>query len=121
MFSRTEDLPEDCEPTTTYTESGQRREVPRPDLLATGPYNLWEVKRIAADRVEDQVLQLIHDAEEVLAQGRHGAVERVCKTRGLLQIRVAMEYGSCAPGVADGRGDRLAWGCAGSPRQLKTV
>lgn len=49
-----------------------------------GPYNLREVERIAADGVEDQVLQLIHDAEEVIAQGRHGAVEPVRKTGGLL-------------------------------------
>lgn len=41
------------------------------------PYNLWQIKGIAADGVEDQILQLIHDPEEVLAQSRHGAAQPV--------------------------------------------
>lgn len=67
MFSNTEDLPEDWEPTTTC------------DILArTGPragewaHNLREVERIVADGIEDQILQLVDDVEQVLTERRHG-------------------------------------------------
>lgn len=39
-----------------------------------------KVKRIAADGVEDKVLQLIHNAQEILAQSRHDVVEPVRET-----------------------------------------
>ena len=34
-------------------------------------YNLREVKRVVADGVEDQVLQLVDGAEEVIAESSH--------------------------------------------------
>lgn len=35
-------------------------------------YNLWEVERIVANCVEDQVLQPVDHAQEILAKCRHG-------------------------------------------------
>jgi hypothetical protein len=46
-------------------ERGQGREE-------TETHNLREIKRVIADGVEDQVLQLVDGAEQVLAEGCHG-------------------------------------------------
>lgn len=35
-------------------------------------YNLGQVEGIIANRVEDEILQPIHNVEELFAQGRHG-------------------------------------------------
>lgn len=55
MFSRTDDFPEDCDPTTTWNRgistSQQVRGVPA--------YNLRKVQTIIADGIEDKILQLV--------------------------------------------------------------
>jgi hypothetical protein len=55
MFSRTDDFPEDCDPTTTWNRgisTSQRvRGVPA--------YNLRKVQTIIADGIEDKILQLV--------------------------------------------------------------
>ena len=69
MFSRTEDLPEDCEPTTTYERvSGVYRDDGRVDGVA---YDLRQVQGIVADGVEDEILQLIHHLQQLLSKRRH--------------------------------------------------
>lgn len=47
----------------------------------TGAYNLGKVERVAADCVEDQILQLVDGGEQVLAKGSHG------NGRGSVQLR----------------------------------
>jgi hypothetical protein len=37
-----------------------------------GAYNLRKIERVTANGVEDQILQLVDGAEQVLAQGSHG-------------------------------------------------
>lgn len=46
--------------------------MPIANFWSTGAHNLWEVKGVAADGVEDQILQLVDGGEQVLAQGSHG-------------------------------------------------
>ena len=77
MFSRTEDFPDDCEPTTTY--NGQLR-FTCSSIIVLEAYNLRKVERIVADGVEDQILKLVHSCKEILSQASHfpgrGLVER---------------------------------------------
>lgn len=41
-------------------------------LQGTGKtYNLRKIERVIADRVEDQVLQLVHSDEQIIAERRH--------------------------------------------------
>ncbi len=48
------------------------------DASARGPtYNLGQIERIIANSVEDKVLEPVDDVEELLAQRRHNAGERV--------------------------------------------
>ena len=35
-------------------------------------YNLWEIQGIVADRIEDQILELVDHSKQVLSQCRHG-------------------------------------------------
>ena len=65
MFSRTEDLPDDCEPTTTYTAVStfvDRKSVCRSD------YNLRKIERIIANGVEDKILELVDNTKQVLSK-----------------------------------------------------
>lgn len=41
------------------------RHKPTPCLVE--PYNLWEIQGIVADRVEHQILQLVHHPEQILS------------------------------------------------------
>lgn len=73
MFSRTDDLPADWEPTTTYgkksesnPEGGQRGE---PGL---DTHDLRQIQGVATDCVEDEVLQLVDSIEKVVSEGCHG-------------------------------------------------
>jgi hypothetical protein len=75
MFSRTDDFPEDCEPTTTWislvrSHSGQQIET----------YYLGEVEGVVPDGVEDEILQLVDNVEQVFAQGRHDEGPTGCCT-----------------------------------------
>lgn len=62
MFSRTDDLPDDCEPTTTFSMVSEIWPVER----GLETYNLWEVQGVIPDSVEDQILELIDHTEEIL-------------------------------------------------------
>lgn len=74
MFSRTEDLPADWEPTTTCAKLVSTGGV---SVKGEGPnaraYNLGEIKRVVANGVEDKVLQLVDRRQEVVAQCSHDA------------------------------------------------
>lgn len=37
-----------------------------------GTYNLWQIQGIVPNGVENQVLQLVHYAKQILSQGSHG-------------------------------------------------
>lgn len=65
MFSSTEDLPDDWEPTTTWAQVlATMNAEPAGGFEA---YNLGQIKRIVADSVEDQVLQLVHHPQQVFS------------------------------------------------------
>lgn len=71
MFSRTEDLPADWEPTTTWiirVSLGRQESIRR----MKNAYNLRKIQGITADGVEDKILQLVDGAEQILAEGSHG-------------------------------------------------
>jgi hypothetical protein len=34
-------------------------------------YNLWKIQRVIPNRIEDQVLELIHDSKQVFPECRH--------------------------------------------------
>lgn len=80
MFSKTDDLPADCEPTTTCTPSVRECADSKWGYAAT--HNLWQVKRVAADGIEDEVLQLVDSVEQVVSEGRHRDVRRLVTARG---------------------------------------
>lgn len=68
MFSRTDDFPEDCDPTTTWNKG-----VSSFSKIASGGrvYNLRKVQTIIADGVEDQILQLVDYPKQILSKGSH--------------------------------------------------
>lgn len=71
MFSRTDDLPDDCEPTTTWTRLVSKN-TSSERLCTRTAYNLREIKRVVADGVEDEVLQLVHHAQQIGTERCHG-------------------------------------------------
>ena len=81
MFSRTEDLPEDCEPTTTCEDvSGVYQDEGRVNGVA---YDLRKVQGVVADGVEDEILQLIHHLQQLLTKRRH----RCCRSLEIYSVR----------------------------------
>jgi hypothetical protein len=84
MFSRTDDFPEDCDPTTTLDKSQQMS-----IKLGSFAYNLRQIQAVIADSVENQVLQLIDYPKQIFTESCHFAVIGSSKarkrTRGLIE------------------------------------
>ena len=75
MFSSTDDLPDDCEPTTTLKEkisSTLNRNM-------GGPYNLRQIQTIVADSVENKILELVDYPKQVFPKGCHFAEMKEAK------------------------------------------
>jgi hypothetical protein len=70
IFSRTEDLPEDCEPTTTLGRDQCQVE----GRQGGHSYNLREVQTVIADSVKNQILQFIDYSKQILTKRCHLAV-----------------------------------------------
>lgn len=107
MFSRTEDLPADWDPTTTLGTALAFRDrilLQKPQL---GSHNLWKVEGVAADGVEDQVLQLVDSGEQILAERSHGyGAARFSESKAVFEeVECVRVVGSdlAVPGRASGQ------------------
>lgn len=84
MFSSTDDLPADWDPTTTWraqTESAKtRRKARGMPQWRRGycTYNLREIQGVVADCIEYEILQLVDDRQQVVAEGSHGSGCAMC-------------------------------------------
>ena len=103
MFSSTEDLPEDWEPTTTWR--GSQCHI---KLCEGGePYNLRQIQTIIADSIENQILKFIDYSKQVFTKGSHGVVlgvdedplaRKVQSRRGVVaSTSFEMKFPRCAP------------------------
>lgn len=68
MFSSTEDFPDDWEPTTTWS---CQYPTHWDNLLWGQTYNLRQVQRIISNSVEDQVLEPVYNAEQLITERGH--------------------------------------------------
>lgn len=85
MFSRTEDLPEDCEPTTTC---GFVSYLPSIPSHPENTYNLGEIQAIISNGIKDQILQLVDYAEQIFTESCHFEVLREVEAERFVWRRV---------------------------------